>query len=114
MGSVVNLHSDSKPLEYMNRYANQYGKIGRWLNYFSLHKTNFKWTRGLSMGLPDYLSRAPVADVDLSEDGERERREATKTSMSRKRTSRRPCQMWRKKTRIEGKTLLDGYLISSV
>ena len=28
--------SDSKSLEYMNRYANQYGKIGRWLNYFSL------------------------------------------------------------------------------
>ena len=72
MGSVVNLHSDSKSLEYMNRYANQYGKIGRWLNYFSLHKTNFSWTRGLSMGLPDYLSRAPVDDLDLSEDGERE------------------------------------------
>ena len=72
MGSRVILHSDSKSLEYMKRYANQFGKIGRWLNYFSLYDTTFHWTRGLSMGLPDYLSRAPVVDNDMSEDGEQE------------------------------------------
>jgi hypothetical protein len=72
MGSKVILHSDSKSLEYMERYANQFGKIGRWLNYFSLYDTTFHWTRGLSMGLPDYLSRAPVVDNDMSEDGEQE------------------------------------------
>ena len=72
MGSKVILHSDSKSLEYMERYANQFGKIGRWLNYFSLYDTTFHWTRGLSMGLPDYLSRAPVVNNDMSEDGEQE------------------------------------------
>ena len=56
----------------MERYANQFGKIGRWLNYFSLYDTTFHWTRGLSMGLPDYLSRAPVVNNDMSEDGEQE------------------------------------------
>ena len=72
MGSKVILHSDSKSLEYMERYANQFGKIGRWLNYFSLYDTTFHWTRGLSLGLPDYLSRAPVVNNDMSEDGEQE------------------------------------------
>jgi len=70
MGSKVILHSDSKSLEYMERYANQFGKIGRWLNYFSLYDTTFHWTRGLSMGLPDYMSRAPIEDKNMSEDGE--------------------------------------------
>ena len=56
----------------MERYTNQFGKIGRWLNYFSLYDTTFHWTRGLSMGLPDYLSRAPVVNNDMSEDSEQE------------------------------------------
>jgi hypothetical protein len=55
-------------LEYMERYANQFGKIGRWLNSFSLYDTTFHWARGLSMGLPDYMSRAPIEGKIMSED----------------------------------------------
>jgi hypothetical protein len=44
--------------------------LQRWLTYIELFNVRFEFTRGLSMGIADYLSRACTPDDSLPDDGE--------------------------------------------
>ena len=73
LGSEVIVHSDHANLRWLPQHSKQYGKLSRWLSYLSLFDMTFEFNRGLSMGVVDYLSRAPQPDSTMPDDGEAEK-----------------------------------------
>ena len=73
LGSKVIVHSDHSNLQWLRQHSQQYGKLSRWLSFLSLFDMTFEFNRGLSMGIADYLSRSPVADPSMPDDGEAEK-----------------------------------------
>jgi hypothetical protein len=78
-GTIV--HSDHANLEYLKTFSKEYSKLQRWLTYIELFNVRFEFTRGLSMGIADYLSRACTPDDSLPDDGEADKDKISTDSM---------------------------------
>ena len=73
IGSKLTIHTDCKCLEYLAKYQDTWGKLGRWCNYLAMFSYDLSWCAGVSNGVADYLSRAPLIDNYCPDDGELER-----------------------------------------
>ena len=73
LGSKLTIHTDCKCLEYLAKYQDTWGKLGRWCNYLQMFSYDLQWCAGISNGVADYLSRAPLVDNYCPDDGELDR-----------------------------------------
>jgi hypothetical protein len=63
LGSRLTIHTDCKCLEYLAKYQDTRGKLGRWCSYMSMFKYELVWCAGCENGCADWLSRAPLSDT---------------------------------------------------
>jgi site-specific DNA-cytosine methylase len=71
LGSRIVIHTDCKCLEYLAKYQDTWGKLGRWCNYLSMFGDySLIWCKGIENGVADWLSRAPLLDGYCPDDGE--------------------------------------------
>ena len=70
LGSRLTIHTDCKCLEYLAKYQDTWGKLGRWCSYMSMFKYELVWCAGCENGCADWLSRAPLLDTYCPDDGE--------------------------------------------
>ena len=73
LGSRLMIHTDCKCLEYLAKYQDTWGKLGRWCSYLSMYSYKLKWCAGVENGCADWLSRAPQLDNYCPDDGELEK-----------------------------------------
>ena len=74
LGSRIVIHTDCKCLEYLAKYQDTWGKLGRWCNYLSMFGDySLIWCKGIENGVADWLSRAPLLDGYCPDDGEMEK-----------------------------------------
>jgi hypothetical protein len=73
IGSRLTIHTDCKCLEYLAKYQDTWGKLGRRCSYLSMYSYKLKWCARIENGCADWLSRAPQLDNYCPDGGELEK-----------------------------------------